>query len=261
MTAATIVWDDSPQGSEAWLALRARGFITGSRAKDARDRLKNGSPSGKCWGYAYDTARQREGGTVIMQGSNLAMRTGTEQEPIARMKYEAKTGELVEEVGFAYTTDGKFGCSVDGLVGTEGAIEVKTTVGSTTLFENLVAGDITDYRDQCLMAMWLLRLKWVDVVMWCPDLSILRIVRVNRDEAEIEAFTADLLAFDKTVEVLREKLRAVRAEWGTEEAADLFTPPAEPPASVHVDTAPTPAPATPAPVKQAVAPDALPELF
>ena len=81
--------------------------------------------------------------------------------------------------------------------------------------------------------------------MWCPDLSILRIVRVNRDEAEIEAFTADLLAFDKTVEGLREKLRAIRAEWGTDD---------EP-------AAPTPAPSPPAPVQQAVAPDALPELF
>ena len=252
---ATIVWDDSPQGSEPWLALRARGFITGSKAKDTRAKTAKGEPKAEYWTYAYDTARQREGGTPLAPVQNGAMRTGTEQEPIARMKYEAKTGELVEEVGFAYTTDGRFGCSVDGLVGTDGAVEIKTMVSSNTLFKNLVAGDVTDYRDQCLMAMWLLRLKWVDGVMWCPDLSILRIVRVNRDEAEIEAFTADLLAFDKTVEGLREKLRAIRAEWGTEEAADLFTPPAAEPAAA------TPAPATPAPVKQAVAPDALPELF
>ncbi|MDP3139839.1 MAG: YqaJ viral recombinase family protein [Burkholderiaceae bacterium] len=252
----TIVWDTAPQGSEAWLALRARGFITGSKAKDARDKLKNGAPSGKCWTYAYDTARQREGGTPLAPGQNTAMRMGQEQEPIARMKYEARTGELVEEVGFAYTMDGKFGCSLDGLVGADGAIEVKTMVGSTTLFEALVGGDISEYRDQCLFAMWLLRLQWVDVVLWAPDLDILRIIRVTRDEAEIEQFEADMLAFDEVVENLRKRLRAARAEWG---------PVAEDAASVHVDTsAPAQPPAaalTPPAVQQAVAPDAMPELF
>lgn len=230
---STILWDDSPQGSEAWLALRARGFITGSRAKDARDRLKNGTPSGKCWSYAYDTARQREGGTVLANYQNGAMKIGTEQEPVARMKYEAMTGEMVEEVGFAYTHDGKFGCSLDGMVGTDGAVEIKTQVGSTTLFENLVSGDISDYRDQCLMAMWLLRLKWVDVVMWCPDLAILRIVRIERDEAEIEAFEADMLAFDKTVEELRAKLQAVREQFGVNEPSGELFPAAEPEPAVE----------------------------
>jgi len=243
---ATIVWDNSPQGSEEWLALRARGFITGSRASAARSKTAKGEPKADYWTYAYDTARQREGGAPLAQGQNTAMRMGAEQEPVARMKYEAKTGELVEEVGFAYTVDGKFGCSVDGLVGTEGAVEIKTMVGSTTLFKALVEGDIAEYRDQCLMAMWLLHLKWVDVVLWCPDLAVLRIIRVNRDEAELDAFVADMLAFDRVVEGLRLKLRAVRAEWGTEEAADI-APAAPPPA--------------PAPVQQAIAPESLPELF
>lgn len=249
----TIIWSTEPQGSEAWLALRARGFITGSKAKDARDKLKNGAPSGKCWTYAYDTARQREGGTPLTQGQNTAMRMGQEQEPIARMKYEARTGELVEEVGFAYTDDGKFGCSLDGLVGTDGAVEIKTMVGSTTLFDALVGGDISEYLDQCLMAMWLLHLKWVDVVLWAPDLDILRVIRVDRNEDEIEAFANDMVTFDRTVENLRKKLRAVRAEWGSD--VDL--------ASVHVDTSVEPAaPSAPtAQTVQAVAPDALPELF
>lgn len=252
---STILWDDAEQGSEAWLALRARGFITGSKAKDARDKTAKGVPTAKFWTYAYDTARQREGGMVLQPGSNLAMRTGQEQEPIARMKYEARTGELVEEVGFAYTHDGKFGCSLDGKVGDDGAIEVKTMVGSNTLFDALVSGDISEYRDQCLMAMWLLRLKWVDVVLWCPDLDMLRIIRVDRDEAEIEQFEADMMAFDRMVESLREKVRNARALYGTD-AEPLAAAPEV--VSVHEDRRDTP----PAPAVQAVAPDALPaELF
>jgi exodeoxyribonuclease (lambda-induced) len=181
------------------------------RAKDARDRLKNGSPGSKALTYAMDTAREREGGQPLAQGQNTAMRIGQDQEPIARMKYEAFTGELVEEVGFAHTHDGRFGCSLDGSIAPNGAVEIKTLVGSTSLFKALVDGDISEYRDQCLMAMWLLTLDWVDVVLWAPDLDLLRVVRVNRDEEEIAAFEADMLAFDKLVESYRAKLRGVMA--------------------------------------------------
>jgi hypothetical protein len=129
-------------------------------------------------------------------------------------------------------------------------------VGSTTLFDALVGGDISEYRDQCLMAMWLLRLKWVDVVLWAPDLSVLRVIRVNRDEAEIDAFAADMVAFDRLVENLRDKLRAVRLEHGVGDDMEVFTTP---------DPEPTPEPPAaqpeaPKPV-QAVAPTELPELF
>lgn len=206
----TIIWNDEPQGSEGWLQAR-KGAITGSRAKDARDRLKGGGPGAKMLTYAMDCAREREGGQPLANGQNTAMRIGQEQEPIARMKYEARTGELVEEVGFAHTHDGKFGCSLDGLVAPKGAVEIKTMVGSTSLFNALVDGDISDYRDQCLMAMWLLNLDWVDLILWCPDLNLLRVIRVRRDEAEIELFEHDMVAFDKLVESYRVKLRAAIA--------------------------------------------------
>ncbi len=41
-----IHFDNAPQGSDEWLAIR-RGRITGSRFKDARDRIKNGDLSAK----------------------------------------------------------------------------------------------------------------------------------------------------------------------------------------------------------------------
>lgn len=66
-----------------------------------------------------DTARERCGGKAADVYVNSAMRFGTEQEPLARVAYEDATGLLVEEVGFAFTTDGKFGVSVDGLVDAE----------------------------------------------------------------------------------------------------------------------------------------------
>ena len=115
------------QGSEAWLAAR-KGCITGSRFKDCRDKLKSGGPSKACIAYAQDTARERMGGSAPAKFQNAAMRTGTEQEPLARLAYERRTGNLVEEVGFFTTEDGMFGLSPDGLIDDDGVLEIKTMV-------------------------------------------------------------------------------------------------------------------------------------
>jgi len=153
----------------------------------------------KALGYAYDTARERVGGKAPQKFQNVAMRTGTEQEPLARMAYESLTGELVEETGFYTTDDRMFGVSVDGLVGDDGVIEIKTMVSSDTLFTAVVDGDISEYVDQCNGAMWLLGRKWVDLILWAPDLEAigrhLTIIRIHRNDDAINALEADLLQF------------------------------------------------------------------
>jgi len=192
----------APQGSQEWLDSR-RGVITGSRFKDARSRLKAGGPSKDCLKYAMDVARERVGGRAPEVFANAAMRTGTEQEPFARAAYEAKTGNFVDEAGFITTGDGLFGVSVDGLVDDDGIIEIKTMVSSDTLFTAVVDGDISAYTDQCNGAMWLLGRKWVDLVLWAPDLEPigrhLTIIRIERDDDAIEELEGDLMAFERMV--------------------------------------------------------------
>ena len=200
-----------PQGSDAWLASR-RGVITGSRFRDARDRLKSGKPSDKQLGYARDVARELFGGTVPSIYANAAMRTGTEQEPLARLEYEAETGNIVTEAGFITTDDRRFGVSVDGMVGDDGLIEIKTAVSSATLFKAIVDGDHSDYIDQCNGAMWLLGRKWIDLVLWAPDLAEaghkgLHIVRIERNDDVIEALEADLMQFAALVDDYEQRLR------------------------------------------------------
>lgn len=204
---ATILWSEAPQGSDLWLEHR-RGVCTASRFKDARDRLKNGAPSAKLMGYAYDLARERAGGIAPGFNGNQYTRAGQDNEPMARMAYEIDRMEFVETVGFAYTNDRKFGVSADGLIGDDGVWECKMLVASERIFTAIVEGDISEYRDQCLGAMWLLHRKWVDLTLWAPDLPRpLHVVRIQRDEAEIDALVADLLAFDKLVNTLADKLR------------------------------------------------------
>jgi exodeoxyribonuclease (lambda-induced) len=213
---------DYPQGSEDWLAVR-KGCITGSRFKDCRDRLKSGAPSKACISYAHDTARERAGGKAPSKFTNSAMKFGTEQEPLARLAYEAATGNLVEEVGFFTTEDGLFGLSPDGLIGDDGVLEVKTMVSSDTLFDAMVEGDISEYLDQCTGYLWLLGRQWVDLVLWAPDLEPLglhmKIIRITRDESVIEALEADLMKFAEMVRGYESKLRVAANEFALKKAA------------------------------------------
>lgn len=229
----------APQGSDEWHDAR-RGVCTGSRAKDARDHLadkpekpekvnaktgeitlavpaQRGAPSGKQSLYARDLARARESGRVRDKFQTFDMRAGQVEEPNARLAYELLTGCLVEELGFVYTTDRKFGVSPDGLrfeldadgKQVRGAIEIKTMLSSDTLFKAFIGGDTSDYIDQIDMEIWLLELDWVDLVLWAPDLPEgrqMRVIRIERDQDRIDALVEDLMAFDKSVETLRATL-------------------------------------------------------
>lgn len=197
-----------PQGSDEWLECR-RGVITGSRAKDARDRDAKGKPSAKMLGYAMDVARERCGGRAAPVFVNAAMRMGNEEEQFAAIEYVARTGRTVEEAYFITTDDGKFGLSLDRWVTRRAAIEVKTLVSSATLFKAMVDGDIGEYRDQCLFAMWMLALDWVDLCLWAPDLpNPLHVIRIDRDEAAVQRLEDDMVAFEALVTQYETKLRA-----------------------------------------------------
>jgi exodeoxyribonuclease (lambda-induced) len=204
------MWLQLDQGSEEWLTAR-RGKITGSRFKDARDKLKGGQPSKACIGYAMDVARERIGGSAPSKFLNAAMRTGTEQEPFARAMYEARTGHMVDEAGFYLSDDAVFGLSPDGLIDDDGVLEIKTMVSSDTLFTAVADGDVSAYMDQCHGYLWLLGRKWVDLVLWVPDLSHMAIHRIDRDEDYIEAMETDLMAFSRLVTQYENTLRTALA--------------------------------------------------
>jgi exodeoxyribonuclease (lambda-induced) len=208
-----VTFHDAPQGSDAWFAIR-KGRITGSKFKDARDRLKNGNPSSKCTLYAQDVARERMGGTAAGVFQNAAMRFGQEQEPFARMAYETTTGYMVQEVGFAATDCGMFGLSPDGLIGTDGVLEIKTMVGSDNLFTTVIEEDYSAYMDQCLGYLLFLDREWVDLCLWTPDLEAaglgLVIHRIERGDnlLRIEELGKDLDAFAAMVRKFESQLRA-----------------------------------------------------
>jgi len=54
-----------------------------------------------------------------------AMDHGTKTESTARARYELETDIDVQQVGFCLSDCGRFGCSPDGLVGSDGGVEIK----------------------------------------------------------------------------------------------------------------------------------------
>lgn len=230
----------APQGTEEWLNAR-KGCITGSMAKVARDKLKNGDPSKPCITYLRDVARERVGaGSGDPVFETAAMRRGTEQEAFARRAYEARTGFMVDAAGFVCTPDRKFGVSIDGLVlddpGKRGGIEIKTLVGSNVLFDALVHGDISAYMDQCDMNVWAWCLDWIDLCLWAPDLpepeARLTVIRIERNQDRIDALLADLVQADRMAERFASELRAFMASRkATAEPEAAASQPATAPAS------------------------------
>lgn len=196
------------QGDSEWKLARA-GKVTASRAKDARDRLKSGAPSGKQIAYACQVALERvSGAPADMTFENWQMREGHVQEPIARAAYESRTGNLVDEVGAFATDDDLFLYSPDGLIDDDGLLEVKSLFSPERIVNIVGNGDTSDFEDQCMFGLWLTGRQWIDLVVWVPALNHMVIQRIHRDEDAIEALESDLMAFAKLVTQYETTLRA-----------------------------------------------------
>lgn len=200
---------DCPQGSPEWFAARA-GVNTASEFSTARGATRE-KPLKTGLDLAFGTAIERISGLPLDEGfETYFTRRGHELEPVALDRYEIETGRMVQRCGFVCTDDRKFGASADGLVGTDGGVEVKCWTDATKLRAVLTGGEIKEVRDQCLGGMWITGRKWWDFVLYCPALDpigrALTIIRIDRDDNAIDALESDLLAFDKIVEGYRKQL-------------------------------------------------------
>jgi hypothetical protein len=117
--------------------------------------------------------------------SNAHMERGHEQEPIARMLYEQEHFARVENGGFF--DGGNFGCSPDGLVGTDGLIEIKSVIASTH-YSTLTRGSFDQaYKWQLVGNLEGTRREWIDFVSYCaefPEGNQLLVYRLHYQKCE-----------------------------------------------------------------------------
>jgi putative phage-type endonuclease len=205
----SIERDCMEQRTEEWFAARL-GKVTASRVADVLAKIKSGESASRK-NYKMELVVQRLTNKVGESFTNAAMEWGTEQEPFARMAYEAHTGTFVKEVGFIdHPTIEGFGCSPDGIVG-EGLIEIKapnTANHIETVLENKAPSKYIPQM-QCQMACT--GAKWCDFVSFDPrlpeDLQLL-VVRVDRDQEYIDSMEVEVKQFLSEVLDLFNQLKA-----------------------------------------------------
>jgi putative phage-type endonuclease len=205
----SIERDCMEQRTEEWFAARL-GKVTASRVADVLAKIKSGESASRK-NYKMELVVQRLTNKVGESFTNAAMEWGTEQEPFARMAYEAHTGTFVKEEGFVdHPTIEGFGCSPDGIVG-EGLIEIKcpnTATHIETVLENKAPSKYIPQM-QCQMACT--GAKWCDFVSFDPrvpeDLQLF-VVRVERDQEYIDAMEVEVKQFLSEVLDLFNQLKA-----------------------------------------------------
>jgi len=197
------------QGSESWLQARS-GAITASRFSDAISKLtrasgskKAGDPTAAADKYACDIAIERISGKPYGEPVKAwVLDRGHELEVSARIQYESRTGYLCEETGVVLTDDRKFGYSTDGMP-EDGLIEIKCPIDSTKILEMWRTGDVSEYIHQIQGGMWITGRKWLDFIMYVPDLANagkdLYVKRIMRDDNFIDAMVDELMRFDSLV--------------------------------------------------------------
>lgn len=216
------------QNSEAWEALRT-GKVTNSHAPTFMANL------GKAFGepakdYALTVALEQLNGRKSVNAgfSNSQMDRGHEQEPVARMLYQEETFSIVTNGGFFCW--GKHGDSPDGLIGTKGAVEIKSVIAKVH-YATIQRGKFDPaYKWQLVGHLDCTQRDWVDYVSYCadfPDGMQLFIDRLHREDyaEEIKALRerrAELLSLVDTIKsniVLGGGVPAINAESLTEALA------------------------------------------
>ena len=198
------------QGSPEWLAARA-GKVTASMISNVLAKPETAAYRD------YQAQIVAELLTGKPQGSdftNAAMEFGTENEPFARSAYEVSTGFTVDEVGLVlHPTIDRAGASPDGLVGSDGLVEIKCPKVATHL-AYICAGVVpTKYRNQMLWQMACTERGWCDFVSFRPDLPEhlqLFVIRFQRDEAKIKELITAVNSFLVQVDEMLKKLKGIK---------------------------------------------------
>lgn len=160
------------QRSEAWYDERC-GSLTGSIFADVFARSKrDGKPLKAYYDLIDRLIAERATGIPTWTPTTAAMQWGIDHEDEARDLYEAETGSIVEPVGFVPHPDVLWlGASPDGLIGTDGILEIKCPA-TTTHLRRIKAGVVPEeYKPQMLLEMLCTGRKWADYVDYDPRLT------------------------------------------------------------------------------------------
>jgi hypothetical protein len=191
------MWHDIEQNADEWFLLRA-GKVTASSLNKVMANYGKafGDPAKK---YAVDIAVQQITGATSGGGySNEHMDRGHEEEPLAKMLYEETYFCDVTNGGFF--EDGDTGTSPDGLVSTDGMVEIKSALPAIHYSRIKKQSYDSAYKWQLVGHLKISGRDWVDFISYCssfPDDKKLYVHRSYKEDfsKEFEMVDARLKEF------------------------------------------------------------------
>lgn len=168
------IYDTLTQGTDEWLEAR-RGIVTASVVgKLITTKMLKPAHNDTSSGLTMSLIAERVTGHVDPVFVSNDMLRGTLEEPIARAAYAAHTGVEVTQVGFM-TEDSlgyTLGYSPDGLVGTEGLIEIKSRRQKKHLQTILEDQVPPENMAQIQMGLLVSGRDWCDYVSFCGGMPL-----------------------------------------------------------------------------------------
>lgn len=199
------------QGTDEWLLARA-GIATASRFKDVMAKINSGEAANRR-NYRVDLVVERLTGKPLPSFQSFAMKQGTEREPDARMAYMIRTGAVVDQVGLVRHDEIECGASPDGLISTDGGLEIKCPERSAHFEYLRQKAEPPEYTWQIQGGMWICERQWWDFVSYNPDFPEhlqLIVRRIKRDEKAIAALAAEVAKFMQEVRNEEAATRSIR---------------------------------------------------
>ena len=197
------------QRSPEWFAIRI-GKLTASKCDDALATTKSGESAYRKK-LKLEILSERLTGLATVIPESPAMRWGTENEGVARLKFASVTGLQVEEDSFIEHPILKdFGCSPDGLTSDGGLVEIKCPQGPKHI-ENFLAEKIPkEYIPQLLAQISCTGRKfvyWVSFHPMFPESSQIKIIKFQPTQEEIDEFESQIYEFLEEVNEMERRLR------------------------------------------------------
>lgn len=190
------------------------GRVGASRVSDIIAKTKSG-PSASRENYAVELALERITGEYDEDHfTSTAIEWGIEKEAEARLMYEMASGNMVDECGyFTHPTIDNSGASPDGLVGSDGLLEIKSPNSKQHLSYMRLDTVPPKYRAQVQWQLAVTRRKWCDFVSYDPRFPVglqLHIARVLPDKEYIAMLEEEVTEFLKYVSGIVDKIRGMK---------------------------------------------------
>jgi putative phage-type endonuclease len=200
------------QGSIEWKMSRL-GKVTASRISDVVAKTKTGYSSSRT-NYMAQLICERMTNEFQESYTNSAMAHGVENETFARAAYEAKTGNMVDQVGaIDHPSITMSAASPDGLVGDDGCLEIKCPNTATHIDTILGEEPSKKYYDQMQWQMRCADRSWCDFVSFDPRMPShlqLFIKRIERNDLYIAELEKEVIQFLAEVDDKVKKLNEIK---------------------------------------------------